>query len=318
MLTLLKLSGQLAILLLMVCLAGVGGVMAFSRRGLSPPPLLYTNRHQELWLWQVGEAPRRLLDRLYSLPAAQWSPDGETIAVHREDGWELYPARCLLRGEPCRPAALDPELYDVRVAWGPDGSTIAYFPGANGDTLRIRSRGCWQGTAGCLTQDIRLDTGRNMSVPNWSANGRYLTFINAGSKSIYLMDMNCLPASCSNQARLLFSINPNLSYLWTALSPDGQRLAGDGNWFGGASLQLGLVELASGRRSRITHEAGSNFSPAWSADGRFIAYIHTEGTFKAVWSIHLLDVGRAFASRAMTLPGQQLVALDWGPPGFTP
>jgi Tol biopolymer transport system component len=316
MLTFIKLSGKAACILLIIGFASLLAVDAVAHSGPPLPPLLYTNRHQELWLWQIGEAPRKLLDRLYSFPVAQWSPNGETIAVHLEDGWELYPARCLLRGETCPSATLDPELYDVRVAWGPDGSTIAYLPGSKGDTLRIQSRGCWQGEAdACFSQDIRLTSFQHFMQMAWSPDGRWMAFFGI-NQGLFVLDMNCLPNACLNKARPV-SVDTRMMHYWPSFSPDGLRLL----YYIAPNVQpehVWMVDINSLQTTQLTFDNGDHFMPAWSRDGHYIAYIdHARQT--DTWGIGLLDTTRNIHVRSLVMPYQELFsAVEWGPPGFVP
>jgi dipeptidyl aminopeptidase/acylaminoacyl peptidase len=316
MITIIKLSARASCILLVFWSLGLGVVYAAAHSGPPLPPLLYTNRNQELWLWPIDTAPRRLLDRLDSFPVAQWSPDGETIAVHRDDGWELYPARCLLGGEICQPAPLDPELFDVRVAWGPDGATIAYLPGSKGDTVRIRSRGCWQGEAdACFAQDIRITSFQHYLQLAWSPDGRWMAFFGL-NQGLFLLDMNCLPDACLNKARPVSVDTRNMHY-WPSFSPDGNRLL----YYIAPNAQpehVWMVDINSLQTKRLTFGSGDHFMPAWSRDGHYIAYIHHERRTNT-WSIGLLDTTRDIHVRGLVVPYQQLFsAVEWGPPGFVP
>jgi dipeptidyl aminopeptidase/acylaminoacyl peptidase len=316
MITFIKLSGRVAGLLLVFWLVGLGAVYLVAHSGPPPPPLLYTNRHYELWLWQPDDAPRRLLDGLYSFPVAQWSPDGETIAVHLENQWLLYPARCLLRGETCQPAPLDPELFDVRVAWGPDGSTIAYLPGSTGDRLRIRSRGCWQGKAdACFTQDVQLTSFQHYLQPAWSPDGRWMAFFGL-NQGLFVQDMNCLPDACLNKARPV-SVDTRIMHYWPSFSPDGQKLL----YYiapNGQLEHIWMVDINSLQTEQLTFGDGDHFMPAWTRDGHYIAYIRHDGQ-PNTWGIGLLDTARNLHVRALVVPYQQVFsALEWGPPGFVP
>src|SRR5690349_8881084 len=76
-------------------------------RGIQPAfaPILYSETSNlQLYTATLGcpsfwagckRSERFLLDGLYSLPVAEWSPNGNYIAVHLSDGWMIYPTDCL-------------------------------------------------------------------------------------------------------------------------------------------------------------------------------------------------------------------------------
>jgi dipeptidyl aminopeptidase/acylaminoacyl peptidase len=98
---------------------------------------------------------------------------------------------------------------------------------------------------------------------------------------------------------------PEVEYI--AWSPDGSRMALGVNSYGGATSADGLhvIDVASGRDRQLTggpHRAGGMYSPAWSPDGRWIAYagdrpgtvalITADGSRRATVDTHLTsDLG---------------------------
>ena len=73
------------------------------------------------------------------------------------------------------------------------------------------------------------------------------------------------------------------------LSPDGRKLAVVKDVSGVLST-LYLVDLARGIESRFTFDTASHVSPAWSPDGKKIAYSAVQGNGNAGWSIFSKDV----------------------------
>jgi len=68
----------------------------------------------------------------------------------------------------------------------------------------------------------------------------------------------------------LATVGPRDVYLNPELSPDGERLALDLN--GEGSVDAWTLDLASGRKSRVTSDAGADYSPIWSPNGRTLGF----------------------------------------------
>ena len=75
-------------------------------------------------------------------------------------------------------------------------------------------------------------------------------------------------------------------------SPDGQRLAFS------ALTKLYVMDLPGGKPRRLTSDSTREFQPAWSPDGRWIAYVTWSGDSGQLWKV------RADLSRAEPRDGQ--------------
>jgi serine/threonine-protein kinase len=67
------------------------------------------------------------------------------------------------------------------------------------------------------------------------------------------------------------------SYTWPRLSPDGQRLIY--RLADGPRTDIWLYDWRRGTDTRLTSDSGIHNSPAWSADGRYVAYQAEGGIF---------------------------------------
>lgn len=91
--------------------------------------------------------------------------------------------------------------------------------------------------------------------------------------------------------------------------PSGERIV-----FASERRQSGLdlweLDLATGLNWRITHRAGDEIEPAWSADGRDLVYVHHDADG---WSIVLRRLGEA--EHILLSSGSRLSAPRWRPDG---
>jgi serine/threonine protein kinase/Tol biopolymer transport system component len=97
-----------------------------------------------------------------------------------------------------------------------------------------------------------------------------------------------------------------------ALSPDGSRVAF--SWVGDGvdNPELVLLPIGSTTRTRLTHDPAAEEWPAWSPDGRQIAFIRcaTGGC-----GIFTLPVGGGPERKVLDLRADRYNGLDWSPDG---
>lgn len=298
--------------------------MLFTHQVEAPlPKLLYSqDRTGTLYLWDA-DCPllstscihdRLLLQGLNNpFSVAQWSPDGASIAVYLSDSWVIYPAECLVQDKSCTPWRLDSSANDTRIAWGPDGTTLAYITDSNSATMRILTRGCWdQSRQRCLEQTVRVASRGVLRQPAWSADGSRFAFLGLQPAGLFRLDAVCLdnPDSCTDSMQFV-STNVG-SVFWPLLSADGRQLLYFGVDTEGVG-QLYRADIDSGAIQQLTFRAGGAGVPAWSNDGRYIAFSGFKGRSGGDLGIYVFDVERQLTGLAILRPGANFNYPAWSP-----
>lgn len=157
-------------------------------------------------------------------------------------------------------------------ALSPDGRAVAYVSDRTGD-LEISVAGL---VPGAREIAITSDGAQNMQ-PAWSPDGQWLAFHSRKRKGIWVV-----PATGGTPRQVVeFGSDP-------AWSPDSERLAFTSDAGGGASQSTVWTTRRDGSdRKAVTHVGeppGGHRQPAWSHDGRGIAFVVTRGTWAAeIW-----------------------------------
>jgi Tol biopolymer transport system component len=162
-----------------------------------------------------------------------------------------------------------PELADQAfgLRLSPDGSTIAFMTGdiGSGQVATIRTDGS---NLTYLTEpDTNSNTGDAQNAVSWSPDGTQIAYASSGD--LYVMD-----ADGSNVRQV--TTDPNGDY-YPAWSPDGSTIAywngsNTGQDGGPTDAELYTIPATGGTPTRLTDNEIPDIEPAWSPDGRQIAY----------------------------------------------
>jgi TolB protein len=93
------------------------------------------------------------------------------------------------------------------------------------------------------------------------------------------------------------------------LSPDGRSFLTSSSRAG--NVDLWMVDIETGRWTRLTDDPGEDFEGRWSPDGKEVAFTSSRGGQKDVW---VLDIGTR-ATRRLTSSGDEDEYPVWSPDG---
>ncbi|HXE56705.1 MAG TPA: amidohydrolase family protein [Gemmatimonadales bacterium] len=287
----------------------------------------------ELWMYHVdGGAGMQLVskDSVWSSAGPAPSPDGHHIYFATRPGRYQY-------GASTRDGLWQVRRYDRRTgevtpltsgyggafrpAVSPDGKRLAFGRRINGRTalwLRDLESGAERVLADSIQRDEQEGFAFNDLLPgyDWTPDGRAIVLYTRGR--LWRVDAAtgarrpipfraAVEQTLSGRVTVARRVDTAAAFQprlirWPQLSPDGKRLvfhAVGRNW---------IMDLPDGPARRLTGDTSRfEFSPAWSPDGRWVAYTtwsDREGGH--IWKVNVARRGPSAPVRLTTKSGQYL------------
>lgn len=259
------------------------------------------------------------LPRSY-LPA--WSPTDDRIAfVGRTDGdWDIYSIWAGDTSSQPLTVTATTDSHEIQPRLSPDGWQLAFASNINGDydiwLMNIRQPDPWT--------FLKSNSSLQDWQPAWSPDGNRLAFASerAGDFNIYVSNLDGTglitvtdtksdetQPSWANDTEILFSrrngdnagiYQVNIENLtetavftepgrnfYPALSPNGKTLlfASDRDSGSDYATELYVLDMASGKITRLTNNGQQDTTPLWSENGQSIYFTSTQELgYKKIWS----------------------------------
>ena len=202
-----------------------------------------------------------------------WSPDRNSIAYtsYRSDFPDIL-IQFIYEGRvPFKPAAGSSEKQNFLPAWSPDGTQLAFTSNRdhNSEIYVVNRDG---------TNLRRLTNHPSIDVtPTWSPTGNQIAFTSdrTGSPQIWIMN-----ADGSEPQRITNESNCDRP-TWSPAPFNEIAYASRG----GAGYDIKIFDFASRASKTITDGVGSNESPAFSPNGRHIAFTSTRAGKEQIFLI---------------------------------
>jgi TolB protein len=224
-----------------------------------------------------GANPRRVTVSKTLNVAPAWSPDGQALAYSswRPAGqfgtFQDVIISYIYKGVRQTPANGNPDKQNYLPAWSPDGSKVAFTlsQGGNQEIYVMNKDGSGMRR---LTNNPDIDTS-----PTWSPTGTQIAWVSgrSGNPQVYIMNADGTgQRKITNEAwadRPTWSRSP-----FNEIAYAGRT---------GAGFDIKIYSVASGETTKITDGIGSNESPAFSPNGRHIAFVSTRNGKAQIFTI---------------------------------
>ena len=191
-----------------------------------------------------------------------WTPDAKAIAyTSYRTGFQDIIVSYIFEGRLTNPTAGTADKQNFLPAWSPDGTTLAFTSNRDGNSEIYTVNRDGSGMRR-LTNHPAIDV-----TPTWSPTGNQIAFTSdrTGSPQIWVMNADgSEPHKITNESkcdRPTWSVSPNNEIAYASQT--------------GAGFDIRIYDFATGTTKTITDGIGSNESPAFSPNGRHVAFTST-------------------------------------------
>jgi TolB protein len=234
-------------------------------------------------------------DAINILPAM--SPSGREVAFtsYMRNNPDLYVV-ATSGGRPRRIARYNG--MNTGAAWSPDGKRIAVTLSRDGNAEIYLINAADGAIVKRLTNNRYIDTS-----PAFSPDGGELSFVSNREGSPHIFVMN---ADGSNQRRVSTAGNWNQTPTWSPLK--GARVLAYTARDTSGRFDIITHDLTTNKLTRVTQNQGNNEEPAWSPNGRVLAFTSSRPGGSGVYLANADGTGE----QHLVYRGAA-VSVDWGP-----
>jgi TolB protein len=223
-----------------------------------------------------GANPRRLtVNRSLNITPV-WSADGKAIAYtsyRRNNAPDIFVSYIYEGRPPETPAKGNDRVHNFLPAWSPDGTRIAFMTNRDGNP-EIYAMNRDGSNLVRITRHPGID-----ATPTWSPSGNQIAFTSdrSGSPQIYIAEADGL-----GQPRRITTGESWADRATWAPAPFNEIAYAART---GPGYDIKVYDFASGQIRQVTFGEGSNESPAFSPNGRHLAFVSTRSGRANVYTV---------------------------------
>src|SRR5258705_165741 len=203
----------------------------------------------------------------------QLSPNGERLATAIFDLQTGSPEIWiyeLSRDVPIR-FTFDPD-FDASPIWSPDGSRVVWRSSRKGHYDLYQKV-----SSGAGSDEILLESEENKTPSSWSADGRFISYINANIKGNTQNDIWILPTF--GDVKPFPFLQTRANEIDAQFSPDGSWIAYVSDESGTNQVYIAPVPMPCGKL-QVSRSGGAE--PRWRGDGKEIFFLSPDNKLMAV------------------------------------